>query len=122
MITNELAASPAQLMTLFAERARQGDAAGLMALYEVGAVFEPQFGVVLRGADQIRPALLQLAAMRPCIEYIGDPDVVIVDDIAVVSNSWTMTAELPDGSDHREGGRLAGDSGSSDHPPLDVPG
>ena len=104
MITNELAASPAQLMTLFAERARQGDAAGLMALYEVGAVFEPQFGVVLRGADQIRPALLQLAAMRPRIEYAGDPDVVIVDDIAVVSNSWTMTAELPDGAIHGEGG------------------
>ena len=29
---------------------------------------------------------------------------VIVDDIAVVSNTWTMTAELPDGSTHREGG------------------
>ena len=104
MITNEVAASPAQLMTLFAERASCGDAAGLMALYEAGAVFEPQFGVVLRGADEIRSALTQLSAMRPCIEYAGAPDVVIVDDIAVVSNSWTMTAELPDGSIHREGG------------------
>ncbi|MEP6665582.1 MAG: hypothetical protein ABJA81_03945 [Nocardioidaceae bacterium] len=49
-------------------------------------------------------ALTELAALRPSIEFIGDPDVVIVDDIAVVSNSWTMTAELPDGSTHREGG------------------
>ena len=104
MITNELAGTPAQLMTLFAERASGGDAAGLMALYEVGAVFEPQFGVVLRGADEIRSALTQLAALRPCIEYAGDPDVVIVGDIAVVANSWTMTAELPDGSTHHEGG------------------
>ena len=104
MITNERAGTPAQLMTRFAERASGGDADGLVALYEVGAVFAPQFGVVLRGLDEIRSALIEIAAMRPRIEYAGEPDVVIVDDIAVVSNRWTMTAELPDGSTHREGG------------------
>ena len=104
MMTDERAGSPAQLMALFAERAASGDAAGLVALYEPGAVFEPEIGVVLRGLDAIRPALTELAEMRPSIEYDGDPDVVIVDDIAIVSNSWTMTAELPDGTRHREGG------------------
>jgi uncharacterized protein (TIGR02246 family) len=104
VITNERADTPAQLMTLFAERAARGDAPALITLYEDNAVFEPQFGVVLRGLDEIRPALTDLAALRPHIEYTGEPDVVIVDDIAVVSNSWTMTAELPDGSTHREGG------------------
>jgi uncharacterized protein (TIGR02246 family) len=104
MNTNEYAGSPAQLMTLFAERAATGNAAGLVALYEPGAVFEPQLGVVLRGVDEIRPALTELAELRPRIEYAGHPDVVIVDDIAIVSNSWTMTAELPDGTTHLEGG------------------
>ena len=104
MITHERAGNPAQLMTLFAERASGGDADGLLALYEPGAVFEPQFGVVLRGLDEIRSALTELAAMRPRIEYAGEPDVVIVDDIAVVSNSWSMTAERPDGTTHRERG------------------
>ena len=104
MIANERADSPARLMALFAERAASGDTAGLVALYEPGAVFEPFLGVVLRGLDEIRPALTELAALRPHIEYDGDPDVVIVDDIAIVSNSWTMTAELPDGTRHREGG------------------
>lgn len=104
MTTNATAGSPADLMTLFAERAANGDATGLTALYEPGAVFEPEFGVVLRGLDEIRPALTALAEMRPRIEYDGDPDVVIVDDIAIVSNSWTLTADLPDGTRHREGG------------------
>jgi uncharacterized protein (TIGR02246 family) len=104
MNMTEPATSPAHLMTLFAERARTGDAAGLAALYEPGAVFEPEIGVVLRGLDEFGPALTELAAMRPRIEYDGDPDVVVVDDIAIVSNTWTMTVELPDGIRRREGG------------------
>jgi len=104
MITHEKAGTPAQLMTLFAERVSCGDVDALIALYSEDAVFEPQFGVVLRGVGQIRPALAELAAMRPRIDYAGEPDVVIVDDIAVVSNTWFMTAELPDGSIYREGG------------------
>ena len=79
MTTNEKAASPAALMGLFAERAAGGDAAGLLALYEPTAAFQPAPGVVLRGADQLGAALSELAAMRPRIEYAGDPDVVIVD-------------------------------------------
>ncbi|MGE0141187.1 MAG: SgcJ/EcaC family oxidoreductase [Ilumatobacteraceae bacterium] len=101
---NHAATSPEQLMLMFAERAASGDAAGLIELYEPDGVFEPQIGVVLRGAAEILPALTELAAMRPRIEYTGVPDVVIVDAIAIVSNSWTMTARLPDGSLHREGG------------------
>ena len=104
MTTTEHAGSPAQLMTLFAERAANGDAVGLIGLYEPGAVFEPEFGTVLRGVDEFRPALTELAQLRPRIDYAGEPDVVIVGDIAIVSNLWTMTAELPDGTRLREGG------------------
>lgn len=80
MITNGAAASPAELMTMFAERAARGDAAGLLALYEPEAVFEPQLGVTLRGSAEILPALEELASLRPRIEYTGEPDVVVVDD------------------------------------------
>jgi uncharacterized protein (TIGR02246 family) len=103
-MTNAAATSPAELMTTFAERAASGDAAGLLALYEPEAVFEPRIGVALRGSAEIAPALAELAALRPRIEYTGDPDVVVVDDIAIVSNAWAMEARLPDGSTHREGG------------------
>jgi uncharacterized protein (TIGR02246 family) len=104
MIAYARADTPLQLMTLFAVRLSGGDADGLLALYEPDAVFEPQFGVVLRGVDEIRPALTELAALRPRIDYVGEPDVVIVDDIAVVSNTWAMTAQLPDGSVQRQDG------------------
>ena len=100
----ETAASPEHLMRIFADRAAGGDAAGLLALYEPDAVFEPQLGVVLRGRDQIGQALEGLAAMKPRIEYNDASDVVIVGGIALVSNAWTMSALLPDGSMHREAG------------------
>jgi ketosteroid isomerase-like protein len=72
-----------------------------------GAVFEPQLGTVLRGVEQIRAAISELAGLRPTIRYTGEPDVVIVDDVAIVSNTWSMSAELPDGSTHREHGLSA---------------
>jgi uncharacterized protein (TIGR02246 family) len=103
----EAATSPTHLMSLFSERAASGDIEGLTMLYEPEAVFEPRLGTVLRGAEQIRPALAELAALTPTIEYTGEPDCVIVDDIAVVANTWIMTAQLPDGSTHREGGLSA---------------
>jgi uncharacterized protein (TIGR02246 family) len=98
------ASSPEHLMSLFAERAAAGDVDGLLALYEPDAVFEPQPGISLRGPAEIRAALDGFAAMRPRIEYTGAVGVVVVDDIALVSNTWTMTAQLPDGGSHRDGG------------------
>lgn len=107
MTAHKTASSPERLMLMFAERAADGDAEGLLALYEPDAEFEPQIGVVLRGRDQIGDALTALAAMKPRIAYDGQPDVVVVDDIAMVSNTWAMSALLPDGSTHRDGGLSA---------------
>ena len=104
MATNRSAAGPEQLMATFSERAAAGDATGLIELYEPDGVFEPQPGVVLHSTAEIMPALTELASMRPRIDFAWEPDVVIVDEIAIVSNSWTLTAELPDGTPHREGG------------------
>jgi uncharacterized protein (TIGR02246 family) len=107
MTSTEAATSPTHLMSLFAQRASAGDVDGLMALYESQAVFEPQLGTVLRGCDAIRAALTAFAAMRPTIEYGRKADCVIVDDIAIVANTWTVVGELPDGSTHREAGLSA---------------
>ena len=107
MTSIETATSPMHLMSLFARRAAAGDVDGLMALYEPDAVFEPQLGTVLRGGDAIRAALTAFAAMRPTIEYTGDVDCVIVDDIAIVANTWTVTGRLPRGGTHREAGLSA---------------
>jgi uncharacterized protein (TIGR02246 family) len=99
-----IATNPEHLMSLFAERAAAGDVDGLLALYEPQAVFEPQLGTVLRGPEQIRAALTEFAALRPVIKYTGTTDCVIVDDVALVTNQWTVTGHRPDGSLHREAG------------------
>lgn len=68
MTAHETASSPERLMLMFAERAADGDAAGLLALYEPDAVFEPQLGLVLRGHAQIDEAPTSLrprAGRRP---------------------------------------------------------
>jgi ketosteroid isomerase-like protein len=97
-------ATPAELMTTFAARLAGGDADGLLELYEDTAILEPRFGHVLRGHAEIRPALAELAALRPRLTYHGDLDVVVVDEIALVSNEWTLEADLPDGSARTDGG------------------
>lgn len=107
MTATETATSPTHLMSLFAQRAAAGDVDGLIALYEPDAVFEPRLGTVLRGVDQIRPALAEFAALNPSIEYSGHTDCVIVDNIAIVANTWTVTANRPDGGIHREEGLSA---------------
>lgn len=101
------ATSPAHLMQLFAERAAAGDLDGLVDLYEPDAVFQPEFGVVLTGHEQIRPALAELLKLEPKISYAKEPDVVINDDIALVTNLWTMAGVAPDGSHVDEGGTSA---------------
>jgi hypothetical protein len=37
--------------------------------------------------------------MRPRVEYTGSGGCVIVDGIALVSDTWTMTAQVPDAQD-----------------------
>ena len=92
------ASTPAHLMELFAQLALAGDVDALMSLYEPDAVFQPQPGVSLRGPSEIRPAIAQLAALHPRISSHEEPDVVVVGDLALVSNEWTMTAQAPDGT------------------------
>jgi uncharacterized protein (TIGR02246 family) len=103
-VPNIKATSPTHLMELFAQRAAAGDLQALMELYEPGAVFEPQPGVVLVGTDQVRAALSELVLLRPKIEYVDQAEILTVDDVALVSNRWTMSATAPDGSTVRDEG------------------
>lgn len=103
----DTATSPTRLLSLFAERAAAGDVEAMLALYEPEAVFAPEVGTVLRGTEQIRPALAEMAGLAPMLEYTAEPDVVLVDNVALVTAAWTMTAQLPDGTALREGGLSA---------------
>jgi uncharacterized protein (TIGR02246 family) len=102
-----LATSPANVMELFAERAAAGDLEGLMDLYEVDALMQPQFGVTLVGQEQIRMATAEFLQLQPRIAYSAAPDVLITGDLALVSNFWTMKASAPDGTEITDGGTSA---------------
>lgn len=102
--SNPKAASPAHLMELFAARAAAGDLDGLIELYEPDAIFEPAFGVIVEGHEQLREALPEFLQLHPQITYTNEPDVVTVGDIALVTNFWTMVGTAPDGSTVGESG------------------
>ena len=99
--------TPRDLMDRFAELASRGDLDALIDLYEPDAILQPEFGVVLRGHAEIRPASAEFLAMQPRISYTSEPDVSITGDIALVSNFWTMAATAPDGADIHESGTSA---------------
>lgn len=99
--------TPAGLMKLFSKYASEGDVEALLSLYEPNAVFQPEFGATIRGYAQLRPANEEFLAFKPRISYTSDPEVLIVEDIALVTNFWTMTAALPDGTDMTDGGTSA---------------
>ena len=105
--TGSRAATPAELMAEFAACAARGDLDGRMELYEPDAAFEPEFGAIVVGREQLRGALTEFLALRPQITYTREPDVVVVGDIALVTNFWTMTGTAPDGSPVSEGGTSA---------------
>jgi uncharacterized protein (TIGR02246 family) len=109
MTTTEMidAASPAHLMTLFAERVARGDLEGVLDLYEPDAVFQPEPGVELRGHDQSRAGLFEFLRLEPRISYRSEPNVVTSGDLALVANDWTMTGTGPDGTPVVEGGTSA---------------
>jgi uncharacterized protein (TIGR02246 family) len=99
--------SPHALLEAFSRHAAAGDVEGLLALYELGARFDPVPGVACVGHDEIRLALAELVATSPVITYEGDHQVVAVDDIALVSTVWSMTGTAPDGEAVTDSGTSA---------------
>jgi uncharacterized protein (TIGR02246 family) len=78
----------------------------LMALYEGGAVFAPQPGVVHVGTDAIRSALAQMLELAPRMQT-RIASVHVAADTALVVVDWTLQGVAPDGSAVTQGGRSA---------------
>ena len=92
------AAEPEQIHRVFEQAFNSGDLDGLVALYEQDATLVPQPGVVVEGLDGIRESLRWLLDRNGRIT-IESKLVLRVDDIAYVSNRWSLTGgTMPDGS------------------------
>jgi ketosteroid isomerase-like protein len=99
----ETAARPEDLARLFLNRASAGDVAGVVALYEPGAVLASPAGGLATGAAEIRRAYQELLAGRP--QFTGDIQPALVHgDLALTSTRFPggATAEIarrqPDGT------------------------
>lgn len=81
----ERARNPEDLTRLFVERARDGDAAGIAALYEEQAVMAYPPGKVTVGRDAIRALWEKLLANPPCFEQESPLPTLISGDVALTS-------------------------------------
>jgi ketosteroid isomerase-like protein len=98
--------TPEALMSAFSEHLNAGRLDELIELYEPGATFEPQPGVVVRGHAAIRDALGALLALSPRLDSRIE-QVLEAGDIALVANEWSMHGTDADGSPVTLGGRSA---------------
>lgn len=97
------ARDPRELAHIFAERASDGDLDGMTALYEDGASFVGPDGEHAAGGSAIRERLRSLLAASPQITPTGNQEVVMADDVALLSNQWQMTLGTGDGAPTVEG-------------------
>lgn len=86
----------AQLQRQFENAFNAGDLDALVALYEDDAVLIPQPGVVVRGKDQIGPALQQFLDLGGTIS-LDTKEVVEVGELAYLVNRWALTGTDPNG-------------------------
>ena len=85
------ARTPEELDTLFGEAMGRGDVEAVIALYEPNAVFPGMQGDVRTGLDEIRQEIAPIAATKPTL-HMKPTKVLTSGDIAVIYNSWRMTA------------------------------
>lgn len=89
----------------FAERFNAGDLDDLLGLFADDAVFVPQPGVAVTGAD-LRGALEQFLALQLPFE-ITVVNVFRSGDVALVIADWSMAGVGPDGQNLTLTGRTA---------------
>ena len=87
MPENVRALEPEDLTRLFVERANDGDAAGIAALYEEGAVMAYPPGEVTVGRDAIRTLWEQALAGAPHFEPEPPLPTLVAGDIALTSTA-----------------------------------
>ena len=92
------ATEPEQIHRLFEQAFNAADLEGLLALYEPDATLVPQPDVVVEGIDGIRDALRWFLDRKGRIT-IDSQLVLRVEDLAYLSNRWSLTGgTMPDGS------------------------
>ena len=90
------ARTPEEIDTLFAKSLNAGDLDALMTLYEPQAALMPSPGKVVTGACAIREALAGFIAAKPSMT-ITARTLAQAGDVALVSATWQVAIDGPDG-------------------------
>ncbi len=85
-----------QVHELFARYFSAGDLDGLISLYEPGATFVPQPGVIVSGHAAIREAFKEFLAVKGAFD-LQSQTAFHAGDIALLFSSWTLKGVDPKG-------------------------
>jgi uncharacterized protein (TIGR02246 family) len=99
------AGTPEECAVLFAKYLNAGDVEAVVGLYEAGAAFARGDGTVATGTQAIRKAIETLAGTRPNLTVRVARVIEGGDDLAVLYDDWSLTAEGADGSTLQNTGR-----------------
>jgi uncharacterized protein (TIGR02246 family) len=90
------AATPGQVLESIVAGINSGDLESLLPLYESGAAFATQPGILAHGAPGIREALTGFVSMNGTLD-LEVTRVLEVDDLALVIGLWSFDGTGPDG-------------------------
>jgi ketosteroid isomerase-like protein len=89
-------ATPEQVLESIVAGINAGDLDSLMPLYESGAAFVPQPGILAHGAPGVGEALNGFISMKGKLD-LEVTRVLEVDDLALVVGVWSFDGTGPDG-------------------------
>ena len=89
-------ATPEQVLEAIVEGINTGNLEMLMPLYESEAAFATQPGSLAHGAPGVREALAGFIAMKGKLD-LEVTRVLEVDDLALVTGTWSFNGTGPDG-------------------------
>jgi uncharacterized protein (TIGR02246 family) len=89
-------ATPEQVLETIVEGINSGNLDTLMPLYESGAAFVTQPGSLAHGSPGVRHALAGFISMKGKLD-LEVTRVLEVDDLALVTGTWSFDGTGPDG-------------------------
>lgn len=88
---------PSEMAATWEKAFNSGDVEQVMELYESDAVLVPEPGQTVKGTAAIREALLGFLALKLPI-HLESKRVLEHGDVALLSGTWSMKGNGPDGS------------------------
>src|SRR5919204_2973746 len=99
------AKTPQECDELFARYVGEGNADGLVSLYDGDASLVAPDGAIARGPEAIRKAMERLAGMRATLTNDIKRVVMLGDDLAAIYNDWRFTGKRADDSPVQAAGK-----------------